>query len=101
MKSIDDAKKDYLEELRRRASESHAYQSYQLTGLEIANILEDWEHKSLYIKLAKQRGESEMLRLAKTVAENKEVRNKGAYFMKVLKGSTAKRKYGKNRYYRE
>lgn len=83
----------YLQELRRRSEESHAYKSYQLTGLEIANILEDWEHKSLYIRLAKDRGESRMMQLAKEVAEKKNVENKGAYFMMVIKSE----KDGKNR----
>ncbi len=99
MHSIDDSRKEYLKELSRRALESRAYESHQLTGLEIANILEDWEHKSLYIKLAKKHGESEMLRLAKTVAENKEIRNRGAYFMRVLKNQNSGKKHGKNSYY--
>lgn len=84
------SEKDYFEELKRRSRESKVYKSYQLTGLEIANILEDWSHKSLYIKLAKQYGEG-LMPLAKSVAEKKDVRNKGAYFMKVLKNT-----YGKN-----
>ncbi len=75
----------YLQELRRRNSESRAYKSYQLTGLEIANILEDWEHKSLYMKLAKKHGEAKMMELAKNVAERKNIENKGAYFMMILK----------------
>ena len=92
MRSIDDSRNEYMRELSRRSSESRAYGPHQLTGLEIANILEDWEYKSLYMKLAKKHGGSEMLRLAKTVAENKEVRNKGAYFMKILKNQNL-RKY--------
>ena len=76
---------DYLRELKRRNAESRAYKSYQLTGLEIANILEDWEHKSLYMRLAKERGEAKMVQLAKNVVERKNVDNKGAYFMRILK----------------
>ena len=79
----EDSKK-YFEELKRRSKETHAYKSYQLIGLQIAEILEDWKHKALYIKLAKEHGESKLLKLAKEVAEKKEVKNKGAYFMKVL-----------------
>ena len=82
--------KGYFDELKRRSKESKVYKSYQLTGLEIANILEDWSHKSLYIKLAKQYGDG-LIAVAKTVAEKKEINNKGAYFMKVLKNT-----YGKN-----
>lgn len=75
----------YIQELKRRTSESRAYKSYQLTGLEIANILEDWEHKALYMRLAKVHGESKMMQLAKSVVERKNIENKGAYFMSVLK----------------
>lgn len=83
MRSLPSSSKDYLEELKRRSKTSRVYKSYQLTGLEIANILEDWQHKSLYIKLAKKHG-GELLGIAKSVAEKKDVKNKGAYFMKVL-----------------
>lgn len=87
----------YIQELRRRNSESRAYKSYQLTGLEIANILEDWEHKSLYMKLAKKHGEAKMMELAKNVVERKNIENKGAYFMSVLR--TDLRKYKNVRKY--
>ncbi len=79
-------KERYLKELSKRAQESHVYRKYQLIGLEIAQILEDEKHKSLYIKLAKDKGDDRLMRLAKEVAENKNVKNKGAYFMSVLKG---------------
>jgi hypothetical protein len=36
------------------------------------------------MKLAKERDADELLALAKSVAENKRVKNKGAYFMRVL-----------------
>lgn len=90
MRSIDDSKKAYLDELARRQQDGHISKSYQLTGLEIANILEDWQHKSLYIKIAKEHGESKMLQLAKSVAEKRDVRNKGAYFMQILKQNLRK-----------
>lgn len=73
----------YLKELKRRARESRVYKKYQLTGLEIAQILEDEKHKSLYIKLAKENDSRKLLELAKNIAERKNVRNKGAYFMKL------------------
>ncbi len=85
MKRLPSSSDEYLAELKKRSRESKVYTSYQLTGLEIANILEDWAHKSLYIRLAKERGEAKILKLAKEVAEKKDIRNKGAYFMKVLK----------------
>lgn len=83
MRSLPSSSKEYLEELKRRSKTSRVYKSYQLTGLEIANILEDWQHKSLYIKLAKKHGGA-LLGIAKSVAEKKDVKNKGAYFMRVI-----------------
>ncbi len=76
-----------MQALSKRSGQSRAYKSYQTIGLEVAEILEDFGHKSLYIKLAKEHGEDKILRIAKTVAEKKDVKNKGAYFMKVLQSS--------------
>ena len=76
----------YIKELKRRAAESHVYRKYQLLGLMIAEILRDEKHKSLYIKLAKEGNGERLLRLAKEVAEKKNVKNRGAYFMALLKG---------------
>ena len=78
-------KKDYLKELRRRGKESHVYRKYQLIGLEISQILHDEKHKALYIKLAKEDSGDRLLGLAKDIAERTNVKNKGAYFMSVLK----------------
>jgi len=75
---------DYLEELKKRKGESKVYKEYQLVGLLIAEILEDEEHKALYIKLAKENDQDKLLKLAKSVAERKDVLNKGAYFMKLF-----------------
>lgn len=75
---------NYLGKLKQRGKDSHVYRKYQLLGLEIAQILQDEKHKSLYIKLAKEKGGDKMMRIAKEVAERRDVRNKGAYFMKVL-----------------
>ena len=75
---------NYMEELRRRAKESRVYSKHQSVGLEIAEILGDAKHKALYIKLAKENNQENLLVLAKSIAENATVRNKGAYFMKVL-----------------
>jgi hypothetical protein len=76
----------YIKKLRDRARESHIYRKYQLLGLEIAHALGDERHKSLYIKLAKERGGERLLRLAKEIAERRGVKNRGAYFMTLLKG---------------
>lgn len=75
---------DYLEELKKRKKESRVYSEHQLVGLLLAEILEDDEHKSLYIKLAKENNTDELLRLAKSIGERKNVENKGAYFMKLF-----------------
>jgi hypothetical protein len=76
--------KEYIETLKERAKKSHVYRKYQLTGLVIASLLNDEKHKSLYIKLAKKHDNDDLLRIAKDVSERKRVKNKGAYFMRVL-----------------
>ncbi|MCL4400302.1 hypothetical protein M1506_03450 [Patescibacteria group bacterium] len=76
--------KNYLEELKKRKKESHVHKKYQMIGLMLSEILEDDKHKALYIKLAKERDEEELLTLAKSIAEKKDVNSKGAYFMRVL-----------------
>jgi len=78
-------RKSYLEELKRRGRESRVYRSYQLTGLEIAQILGDEKHKSLYIKLAKESNGGALLALAKRIREKRGVKNKGAYFMSCMR----------------
>ena len=75
---------DYLEELKKRKKESRVYSEHQLVGLLVAEVLEDEEHKSLYIKLDKEHDPYKLLKLAKSVAERKNVENKGAYFMKLF-----------------
>ncbi|MFB6212591.1 MAG: hypothetical protein ABEI53_02125 [Candidatus Magasanikbacteria bacterium] len=80
-KSIKD---EYLKLIKERQEEGRVTKSYQLTGLNLAKILEDEEHKSLYIKLAKQHEKSFLIDLAKNVADRPNVENKGAYFMKLL-----------------
>lgn len=80
--SIED--KPYLEILKDRAKKSRVYRKYQLTGLLISQLLGDEKHKSLYIKLAKERNPERLLELARDVAERKNIDSKGAYFMTVL-----------------
>ena len=84
--------KAFLETLRERAKKSKVYRPYQLTGLELSEILEDEKHKALYIKLAKERDPQDLMQLAKEVRERKNIKNKGAYFMKLL---SEKQKNGK------
>jgi hypothetical protein len=78
-------KATYLKELVRRGKESHVYRKYQLLGLEISKVLDDERHKSLYIKLAKEGNADRLMRLAKDVADRKNIKNRGAYFMALLK----------------
>ncbi|PIR98497.1 MAG: hypothetical protein COT88_01580 [Candidatus Colwellbacteria bacterium CG10_big_fil_rev_8_21_14_0_10_41_28] len=75
---------DYIAELKKRSKDSKVYSEHQLVGLELAEILQDDSHKSLYMKLAKEYSKDKLLRLAKSIAERENVENKGAYFMKVL-----------------
>ncbi len=78
----------YIKELKRRAAASRVYRKHQLLGLLIAQTLKDERHKSLYIKLAKERGGERLLTLAKEIAEKRNVKNRGAYFMALLKGNS-------------
>ena len=75
----------YIEKLKKRSRESHVYRKHQLIGLEITQLLEDPGHKSLYIKLAKQNNPEKLLGVAKEISQNKNIKNKGAYFMTIVK----------------
>jgi TnpA family transposase len=75
---------NYLETLKSRGAKNRVSQSFQLVGLEIATILKDMPHKALYIKFAKEYNPGQLLALAKDVAERREVKNRGAYFMRVV-----------------
>ena len=84
MKPFKESSRGYFGELKSRSKKSRVHHDYQLTGLEIAEILKDRKHKSLYIKLAKKYNSAKLLALAKSVAEREYVKNKGAYFMRLL-----------------
>lgn len=81
---------EYLKTLKDRGKESRVYREYQLLGLEIAQLLGDDGHKTLYIKLAKEKNGRELLRIAKEVAEKRSIKNKGAYFMRIVTKKTEK-----------
>lgn len=89
--------KGYLETLKERAKTSRVYKKYQLTGLLIAQLLNDEKHKSLYIKLAKTRNQQKLMSIARDVSERKNIRNKGAYFMRILQIIQGRKKNGKTR----
>ena len=75
---------EYLTSIKERAGNKRIGYKHQLIGLEVADILDDRSHKALYIKLVKKFGEQKILTLAKSVAERKNIKNKGAYFMSML-----------------
>lgn len=79
-----DLSREYLETLKKRSKESRVYRRYQLIGLDIAVLLGDKAHKSLYIKLVKEKDPERLLAIAKDVSQRKDVRNKGAYFMSLV-----------------
>ena len=91
MESINKESQKYLEVLKQRARESRIYKPCQAIGLDITDLLKDLEHKSLYMRLAKQYDNHALLQLAKQIAERKDVVNKGAYFMSALKLSKISR----------
>ena len=85
MRNIGDISSNYLKTLAKRTKESRIYKPFQSTGLTLAEILNDREHKAIYIRLAKIYDNEDLIRKAKDVAERKSIDNKGAYFMKMLK----------------
>lgn len=86
MENLKEIVPKYLAKLNERSAKSHIYQPHQWTGLELASLLNDKKHTALYMKLAKQHNQQDLLGLAKRISENDNVRNKGAYFMKVFFG---------------
>ncbi|MDI6734493.1 MAG: hypothetical protein QMD50_03345 [Patescibacteria group bacterium] len=78
------SKEDYIKILKERMKILKVYSVYQMTGLSIADLLEDRAHKSLYMKLAKKYNNDWLMRLARDVASRNNIQNKGAYFMKLL-----------------
>lgn len=82
--AINNDYKDYFELIKDRAKKSRVYKKFQLTGLMISQILNDDSHKSLYIKMSQKYDNNELIRLAKDVAERRGIKNRGAYFMKII-----------------
>lgn len=84
--------KTYLETLAKRRKDTRAYYKHQALGAELGELLRDTAHTALYIKLAMQFDETRLRTLAKATAEKRDVKNKGAYFMRVLYGDKEKGK---------
>jgi hypothetical protein len=91
MDDIKNIGNQYFDLLKERAKKSKVYRPYQLTGLTLAEILEDPEHKSLYMRLAKIYDNHELIRIAKNLSDKKNIENRGAYFMKILHASDIKK----------
>ncbi|MBU6141596.1 hypothetical protein KGO95_00570 [Patescibacteria group bacterium] len=75
---------EYVKTLKERVKKSRVYVPFQSTGLLLAELLHDQEHKSLYMRIAKLYDNTQLIRMAKDLAERKNVDNRGAYFMKML-----------------
>lgn len=76
---------DYLGVLKERKRDFRISKKHQLLGVELAELLGDEKRAGFYIKLAKEMNHAALLRLAKDVAERHHVKNKAAYFTKLLK----------------
>lgn len=86
MEDFKRATEHYVKVLKERSKTSRVYKPHQMSGLLLADILDDQEHKSLYMRLAKQYDPQKLLQIAKDLAERDNIQNRGAYFMKMLKG---------------
>lgn len=81
----------YIDLIKERSKKNRVVTKHQLIGLSLAEILDDRSHKALYMKLAKENNPDILLAIAKGVAENGNVKNKGAYFMRVWKETNGNR----------
>ena len=76
---------DYIKTLKERMKKSRVYTPFQSTALLLTEILNDKEHKALYMRVSKMYDNQQLIGLAKDLAERKNVDNRGAYFMRMLK----------------
>lgn len=65
-------------------TDKYISREFQTFGLYLAEVLDDYKHKSLYIKLAKEVHRS-LLERALSFAIDSKAKNKGALFMWKLK----------------
>jgi hypothetical protein len=85
MDDIKNISREYIKTLAKRSKESKIYKPFQSTGLMLAEILNDQEHKAIYIRLCKIYDNQELIIKARDVAERRGIKNMGAYFMKMIK----------------
>ncbi len=88
MKAIDGEK--YIRKLYKRYT-GHVTKQFQSVGLEVANILGDLKHKSLYIKYAKENPKLDLIALAKSVIDRRNVKHPPSYFMKIMQNLKSNR----------
>jgi len=81
----------YLDSLKERGKKNRISKPFQLIGLEIAVALRDLEHKALYIKLSKEHDPEKLLALAKEVVQRRDIKNPGAYFMRMVQNLKTKK----------
>ena len=75
---------DFVELVKKRGRMSKVFKKYQWDGLEIAALLKDESHKTLYIKLVKENPNLDLVALARDISSRKNIGNKGAYFMTLF-----------------
>ena len=79
MKSIQDVLKDF-----NPVTDKYVSRDFQAYGIELAEKLEDWKHRGLFIRLAKKHPRA-VLEKALSFAVDSTAKNKGALFMWKLK----------------
>ena len=79
MKSIQDILKDF-----NPVEDKYISRDFQAYGIELSEKLEDWKHRGLYIRLAKNHPRA-ILDKALSFVVDSNAKNKGALFMWKLK----------------
>jgi len=84
------ASRGYAEVIRERGKTSRVRRSFQFSGLTLTELLHDRNHKTIYLGLARKYDNGWLLRLAKDVLSRENVKNHGAYFMRLFQQSAKK-----------
>ena len=86
MKDLGSSRSEYLESLKKRSKRPYATQPFQILGYEIAVALKDLKNRGLYMRLAKTHNPEQLLAIAKDISQNRNIKNKTHYFLKVAQG---------------
>ncbi len=89
-KQVQKASRGYAEVIRERGKTSRVRRSFQFSGLMLGELLHDRGHKTIYLGLARKYDNDWLLRLAKDVVSRENVKNCGAYFMRLFQQSKKK-----------